>query len=184
MSQRPEPPPVAAPGRRRGRRVRRRRRHCARCAWPGGGAGALLALLTIATFLYQPRYEAVGARSSPTPISAPASRVGETEGLVTLDETELGHAMLQNWDPARAVFLRQAVALPEGRTSLRLSADIAVRRVERGAEDWQTARVYLVQQTAEGASSGTQATALANLIGTTARQHFEAVFEVPGTVPR
>ena len=169
------------------RRPRRRRRRLSggalRALAAAVGAGALLALLTIATFLYQPRYQPEGR-----PVLANADfRAGfegwQTEGLVTLDESELGHAMLQNWDPARAVFLRQTVALPEGRTSLRLSADIAVRRVERGAEDWHTARVYLVQQTAEGRQLWHEETALANLIGTTERQHFEAVFDVPGTVP-
>jgi hypothetical protein len=146
-------------------------------------AGTVLALLTIATFLYQPRYQPDG-RSILQNADFRAGFDGwQVEGLVTLDEAELGVAMLQNWDPARAVFLRRTIALPEGRTSLRLSADIAVRRVERGAEDWHTARVYLVQQTADGRQLWHQQTALADLIGTAERQHFATVFEVPGTVP-
>jgi len=147
------------------------------------GAGALLALLTIATFLYLPRHQAEGRAVLANADFRAGFEGWQTAGLVTLDETELGHAMLQNWDPARAVYLRQTVALPDGRTSLRLSADIAVRRVERGAEPWHTARVYLVQQTADGDQLWHRETALADLIGTTERQHFEAVFEVPGTVP-
>jgi hypothetical protein len=146
-------------------------------------AGALLALLTIATFLYQPRYEPEGRGVLANADFRAGFEGWQVEGLVTLDETELGRAMLQNWDPARAVFLRQTIALPAGRTSLRLSADIAVRRVERGAEPWHTARVYLVQQTADGRQLWNEDTALADLIGTTERQHFATVFEVPGTVP-
>jgi hypothetical protein len=146
-------------------------------------SATVLALLTIAVFLYQPRYQPEGR-----PILANADfREGfegwQVEGLVMLDEDELGLAILQNWDPARAVYLRRTITLPPGRTSLRLSADIAVRRVEHGAKDWHAARVYLVQETAAGRQLWNQPTELANLIGTAERQHFSTVFEVPGTVP-
>ena len=144
---------------------------------------SVLALATIAIFLYQPRYQPDG-RSILTNADFRKGFEGwDVEGLVMLDEAELGLAILQNWDPARAVFLRRTIALPHGRTSLRLSADIAVRRVERGAEAWHTARVYLVQQTAEGRQLWNQPTDLADLIGTTERHHFATVFDVPGTVP-
>jgi hypothetical protein len=147
------------------------------------GLATLLALLTIVTFLYQPRYQPEGRSILPNADFRAGFEGWQVEGLVTLDEDELGLARLQNWDPARAVYLRRTIALPAGRTSLRLSADIAVRRVERGAEDWHVARVYLVQQTAAGRQLWNQPSALANLIGTTDRQHFSSVFEVPATVP-
>ena len=146
-------------------------------------AAALLALLTIATFLYLPRYQEEGRSVLANADFREGFKDWEYEGLVTLDETELGLVILQNWDPQRAVVLRHTVSLPPGRTSLRLSADIAARRVERGAEDWHTARVYLVQQTAEGSQLWHAPNRLVNLIGTTSRQHFSTVFEVPGTIP-
>lgn len=169
------------------RRPKRRRRSLSAAALRALAgvviSATVLALLTIATFLHQPRYAAEGR-----PILANADfRQGfdgwQVEGLVMLDEAELGLAILQNWDPERAVFLRRTLTLPPGRTSLRLSADIAVRRVEHGAEEWHAARVYLVQQTADGRQLWHQPAELANLIGTTGRQHFTTVFDVPSTVP-
>jgi len=146
-------------------------------------AAVVLALLTILTFAYLPRYEDNGR-----PILANADfrdgfRGWQLEGLVSLDERELGRATLQNRDRARAVRLRRTVELPPGRTSLRLRAEIATSRVERGEEPWQSARVYLVQQTPDGTQLWNQAHLLVDLIGTTARQRYEAVFEIPGTIP-
>ena len=145
-------------------------------------AAVVLALLTILTFAYLPRYEDDGR-----PILANADfrdgfRGWQLEGLVSLDERELGRATLQNRDRARAVRLRRTVELPPGRTSLRLRAEIATSRVERGEEPWQSARVYLVQQTRDGTELWNQAHLLVDLIGTTARQRYETVFEVPSTI--
>jgi hypothetical protein len=147
-------------------------------------AAILLAFSTILTFAYLPRYQEDGR-----PILANADfrqgfRDWQLEGLVTLDETELGLAILQNRDPERAVFLRRTIELPPGRTYLRLGADIATSRVAEGREPWQAARVYLVQQTREGERLWNQPNRLVELIGTTSRQHYEAVLEVPGTIPK
>ena len=145
-------------------------------------AAVLLALLTILTFAYLPRYQAAGR-----PILANADfrdgfRGWQLAGLVSLDERELGRATLQNRDRTRAAWLRRTLELPPGRTSLRLSAEIATSRVERGAEPWQTARVYLVQQTRDGARLWQRPNELASLIGTTARRRYETVFEIPSTI--
>jgi hypothetical protein len=178
---------VAADAADRARGARPRRRPLSSAALRGLAAvviaAALLALLTIATFLYLPRYQEEGRAVLANADFREGFKDWEYDGLVMLDETELGLVILQNWDPQRAVVLRHTVSLPPGRTSLRLSADIAARRVERGAEDWHTARVYLVQQTAEGRQLWHAPNRLVNLIGTTARQHFSTVFEVPGTIP-
>jgi hypothetical protein len=145
-------------------------------------AATLLAFATLLTFGYLPRYQDDGR-----PILANADfregfRDWQLEGLVTLDETELGLAILQNRDPGRAVYLRRTIALPPGRTHLRLAADIATSRVARGREPWQAARVYLVQQTREGDRLWNEPNRLTELIGTTSRQHYETVLEIPGTI--
>ena len=170
-----------------GRRSRRRRRAL--------GAGALrtialvvlaavlLALATLLTFAYLPRYQEGGRPILDNADFREGFRGWQIEGLVTLDESELGRAILQNRDPAQAVYLRRSIALPPGRSYLRLGADIATSRVTRGAEPWQTARVYLVQETADGRQLWNQPNELIDLIGTTSRQHYETVFEVPGTIP-
>ncbi len=169
------------------RRERRRRRALSTSALRALAVvvmlATMLALLTIATFVYLPRYQQAGRSVLDNADFREGFRDWEYEGLVTLDEAELGLVILQNWDPERAVVLRRTVSLPPGRTSLRLSADIAVRRVEHGAEDWHNARVYLVQQTADGSQLWHAPNRLVNLIGTTSRQHFSTVFEVPGTIP-
>ncbi len=147
------------------------------------GAATLLALLTIVTFGYLPRYQPDGRPVLDNADFREGFRGWQIDGLVTLDETELGHAILQNLDPEREVYLRRTIRLPDGPTSLRLSADVETSRVEHGRERWQTARVYLVQQTADGTQLWNQPYQLVNLVGTTPRQHFEAVFDVSGTVP-
>ena len=86
---------------------------------------------------------------------------------MTLDEAELGHAILQNRNPKREVYLRRTIPLPAGPTSLRLSADIATSRVEHGGEPWQTARVYLVPRTSDGPELWADSKKLASLVGTT-----------------
>jgi len=170
---------------RHGRRARRRKlragtlRAIARVVM----AAVLLALATLLTFAYLPRYQEDGRPILDNADFRDGFRGWQIEGLVTLDESELGHAVLQNRDPAQAVYLRRSIGLPAGRSYLRLGADIATSRVTRGAEPWQTARVYLVQQTGEGEQLWNQANELISLIGTTSRQHYETVFEVPGTIP-
>jgi VanZ like family len=146
-------------------------------------AAVLLALLTIATFAYLPRYEAAGRPILDNADFREGFRDWQLEGLVSLDESELGHATLQNRDHARAVWLRRTIELPPGRTSLRLRADIATSRVERGEKPWHTARVYLVPQTLDGTQLWDQPNRLVELIGTTSRRHYEMVFEVPAMIP-
>ena len=170
-----------------GRRPRRRRAAldggALRALTIGVAAATLLALLTIVTFGYLPRYQPDGRSVLDNADFREGFRGWQIDGLVTLDEAELGHAILQNLDPGRQVYLRRTIPLPDGPTSLRLRADIATSRVEHGREPWQTARVYLVRQTADGTQLWKQPSQLVNLVGTTPRQHFEAVFEVSGTVP-
>jgi len=144
------------------------------------GLASLLALLTIVTFGYLPRYHADGQSVLDNADFREGFQGWQIAGLVTLDEAELGHAILQNRDPEREVYLRRTIPLPNGPTSLRLSADVATSRVEHGSEPWQTARVYLVQQTSDGTELWDRPHQLVNLVGTTPRQHFEAVFDVAG----
>ncbi len=166
------------------RRTRRRRaslnRDTLRALTVAIGLASLLALLTIATFGYLPRYQPDGRSVLDNADFREGFRGWHKGGLVTLDEAELGHAILQNRNPQREVYLRRTISLPAGPTSLRLSADVATSRVEHGAEPWQTARVYLVPQTSDGAELWADSKKLASLVGTTPRQHFEAVFDIVG----
>ena len=172
---------------REGRRARRRREplngSALRALTLAVIATTLLALLTIVTFGYLPRYQTDGRSVLDNADFRDGFRGWQVEGLVTLDEAELGHAILQNLDPAHEVSLRRTIPLPAGPTNLRLRADVATSRVEHGREPWQTARVYLVQQTADGSQLWNEPYQLVNLVGTTPRQHFEAVFDVSGTIP-
>jgi hypothetical protein len=169
------------------RRPRRRRAalgaSALRALTIGVGAATLLALLTIVTFGYLPRYQPDGQTVLDNADFREGFRGWQVDGLVTLDETELGHAILQNLDRTREAYIRRTIPLPAGPTSLRLRADVATSRVEHGREPWQTARVYLVPQTADGRRLWNQPHQLVNLVGTTPRQHFEAIFDVSGTVP-
>ena len=171
-----------------GRRARRRRQSldgsALRALTLAVVATTVLALLTIVTFGYMPRYQADGRPVLDNADFRDGFRGWQVEGLVTLDEAELGHAILQSLEPAGEVSLSRTITLPEGPTSLRLRADVATSRVEHGHEPWQTARVYLVQQAADGTLLWNEPYQLVNLIGTTPRQHFEAVFDVSGAVPK
>jgi hypothetical protein len=144
------------------------------------GLAALLALLTIATFAYLPRYQAAGHPVLDNADFKDGFRGWRTAGLVTLDEAEVGRAILQNHDPQREVYLRRAISLPPGPVSLRLSADVTTSGVEHGAEPWRAARIYLMPVTSAGTAIGEDARILASLVGTTPRQHFEAVFDFIG----
>jgi hypothetical protein len=167
-----------------GRRARHRRSNLDRSALRALalaiGSATLLALLTIGTFGYLPRYQPDGRSVLDNADFRDGFRGWQQGGLVTLEEAELGHAILQNRNPNREAYLRRTIPLPAGRTSLRLSADIATSRVEHGGEPWQAARVYLVPQASDGRKLWDRAENLANLVGTSPRQHFEAVFSVAG----
>ncbi len=145
-------------------------------------AGALLTLLTVAVFNYLPRYALSGRSILTNTDFAKGFEGWEVAGLVTLDETELGHAILQNRNPEQSVYLRRRINLPPGRTSLRLSAEISTSRVQRGELPWQTARVYLVQVAPNGRRLWNQPNLLASLVGTVSRQRFEEIFETSGSV--
>jgi hypothetical protein len=169
-----------APGRRRARRPGSLERGGLRALMLAIGVAALLALLTIATFAYLPRYQARGHSLLDNADFRDGFRGWRTAGLVTLDEAEVGHAILQNHGPQREVYLRRAISLPRGPISLRLSADVATSQVEHGREPWQTARVSLMPGTSAGTGVREDARNLASLVGTTPRQHFEAVFDFVG----
>jgi hypothetical protein len=177
--------PGAAPGDARGRRRRRGLSHKQlRTIGVTVLAGVLWTLLTIATFTGLPRYDLPGEPYLDNLDFRDGFRDWETSGIVTLDEVELGLATLQNRNPDEAVYLRRTIALPPGQTSLLLSADLETYQVRRGEEPWQAARIYLVQQTRDGAYVWNQPHQLIELVGTTGRQHFEQVFEVPATIHR
>jgi hypothetical protein len=143
-----------------------------------------LILGTIVAFLDLERYRLPGQPVLDNADFSDGFRGWRVEGLVTLDQSEIGRARLQNRDPGQAVYLRRTIELPPGRTSLRLAVDIATADVRPGDEGWQTARVYLVQETADGRHDWNQPHMLASLVGTTSRQRYEAVFEIPGAIPR
>lgn len=147
-------------------------------------ATALLMLLTIATFAYLPRYELPGEPLIDNLDFQDGFRGWETAGIITLDEVELGRAILQNRNPERAVYLRRTIELPPGRTAVLLSADVASTQVRRGEEPWQTARIYLVQETRAGEWVWNQPNRLVELVGDSRRHHVAHVFEIPATIDR
>lgn len=147
-------------------------------------AATLLTLLTIPTFTHLPRYQLPGRPILENADFREGFEGWEIEGLVTLDDRELGRAILQNRDPERTVYLRRTIDLPLGRTSLRLSADIATSRVQIGEEPWQAARVYLAPETPEGNYATNHPTRLVRLIGSTRRHHFDRIFDLPGGTSR
>ncbi|HEX3209583.1 MAG TPA: hypothetical protein VHQ91_09405 [Geminicoccaceae bacterium] len=169
-----------APGQRRAGRPGSLKRGGLRALMLAIGLAALLALLTIATFAYLPRYQADGHSVLDNTDFRDGFRGWRTAGLVTLDEAEVGHAILQNHGPQREVYLRRTISLPPGPISLRLSTDAATSGVEQGPEPWQTARVYLMPGTPAGTGLREDEKTLASLVGTAPRRHFEAVFDFVG----
>jgi len=145
--------------------------------------GILLTLSTIATFGYLPRYQLPGEPILDNADFRAGFRDWHPVGLVTLDEVELGLVILQNLAPDRITYLRRVIPLPPGRTHVKLSADVATYGVHGGEEAWQTARIYLVQEDPDGRYLWNQPHQLISLVGTTSRQHYAAVFEVPGLSP-
>lgn len=143
-----------------------------------------LTLLTIGTFNYLPRHELPGRAILGNADFRAGFQGWQMAGLVTLAETELGRAILQNYDPAKLVYLRRIVDLPPGQTSLMVRADVATSRIQRGELPWHMARIYLVQQAADGTLLWHQRHHVASLVGTTARQSFSEIFEVPGSISR
>jgi hypothetical protein len=144
------------------------------------GLAGLLTLLTLATFAYLPRYHPDDRPLLDNADFRDGFRGWQRAGLVTLNEAEVGYAILQNADPQREAYLRRTISLPRGPITLRLSADVATSRVEQGREPWQTARIYLAPRAADGTEIRGDARTLASLVGTTPRQHFEAIFEFAG----
>jgi hypothetical protein len=143
-----------------------------------------LILGTIVTFLDLPRYQLPGQPILDNADFGAGFRGWQVEGLVSLDESEPGAARLQNRDPEASAFLRRTIDLPPGRTSLRLAIDLATTGVTPGDASWKAARVYLVQKTADGRYDWNRPHMLAVVAGTTSRQRYEGIFEMPGTVPR
>ena len=172
------------------RRARRRKRHRGpgyrqlRAAGLTLLAATLLILLTILTFAHLPRYEPAGATLTDNLDFRDGFRGWETAGIITLDEVELGRVILQNRDPERSVYLRRTIELPPGRTAVLLSAEVASTQVQPGEEPWQTARIYLVQETRAGEWVWNQPNRLVELVGDSRRHRVAHVFEIPATIDR
>jgi hypothetical protein len=143
-----------------------------------------LVLGTIVTFLDLPRYQLPGRPVLDNADFAAGFRGWQIEGAVGLDESEAGAVRLQNPDPGTSAFLRRTIDVSPGRTSLRLAVDVATAGVMPGDASWKAARVYLVQKTADGRFDWNQPHMLAVVTGTTSRQRYEAIFEMPGSVPQ
>lgn len=141
-----------------------------------------LALATILTFRHLPRYELPGRSILTNGDFRAGFTDWDIDGLISLDESEIGMAVLQNRDAGHSVYLRRMVRLPPGRTSLRLAADVATDRVDGGEGPWETARVYLVERAADGRDLWDRPHQLVGLIGSTSRQRYERVFEIPSAI--
>jgi hypothetical protein len=143
----------------------------------------VLALATILAFRHLPRYQLPG-RSILINGDFQAGFAGwQIDGLISLDETEVGMAVLQNRDAGHSVYLRRVLRLPPGRTSLRLAADVATDRVDGGEGPWQRARVYLVERTSDGRDLWDRPHQLVGLVGSTSRRRYEHIFEIPSAIP-
>lgn len=145
---------------------------------------ALLTLLTILTFYHLPRYDLAAEPLLDNLDFRDGFRGWDTLGLITLDEGELGRAILQNRKPDHPVYLRRAIELPKGRKSLLVSAEVASERVRSGEEAWQTARIYLVQEAPNGTWLWNQPNQLVHLVGDSRRHRVAKIFEIPGTIDR
>ena len=146
-------------------------------------ATALLAVVTVLAFTALPRFEQPGERWLANMDFRHGFEGWQTNGIITLDETELGHVTLQNRNPDQSVYLRRLIELPPGRTYLKVSADVASRQAGRGESSWHTARVYAVQRTAEGRYLWDRPYLLTELVGTAGRHHVARIFEIGASVP-
>jgi hypothetical protein len=143
---------------------------------------ALLSALTVATFALVPRYQDQGEPVADNLDFRSGFAGWQTSGIITLDETELGHATLQNRDPGQIVHLYRQINLPRGRTHLLVSADVATSQVQAGEEDWHRARIFFGQQAPDGSFLWHRPHDVALLVGTSGRHNVREVFEIGPTI--
>lgn len=147
------------------------------------GATVVLIVATMIAFTALPRFAEPGLRWLPNMDFRQGFEGWQTQGIVTLGETELGHAILQNRNPDQSVYLRRLIELPEGRTYLKISADVASHQAGRGDSEWHTARLYAVQRTAQGDYLWNRPYLVTELVGTAGRHAVERTFEIGASVP-
>ncbi|HEX6144635.1 MAG TPA: VanZ family protein [Geminicoccaceae bacterium] len=138
----------------------------------------LLILATVVTFTVLPRYQEQGVPVADNLDFSEGFRGWSTSGIITLDETELGHAILQNRDPEAIVHLYRQIELPPGRTHLLVAADVATSQVRAGEEQWHRARIFFAQQAPDGTYLWHLPHDVAQLIGTSARHNVRQIFEI------
>lgn len=176
----------AGPARKR-RRTRKRSPapaagHDIRSFLAGMAAAALLSALTVATFTLVPRYQEQGEQVADNLDFRSGFTGWQTSGIITLDETELGHATLQNRDPGEIVHLYRQIDLPPGRTHLLVAADVATSQVRAGEEDWHRARIFFAQQAPDGSFLWHRPHDVTLLVGTSGRHNVRRVFEIGPTI--
>jgi hypothetical protein len=145
-------------------------------------AGAIMVLLTAATFLLAPRYQMIGEPILADPAFEGGLAAWRQEGNVAVDPSDPGRIILESDDPDERTHLWRAFASPPGGALLVLRARAKGDDVVPGPEIWDRARIYLVQLDAEGRPDWSEDHRLFDLQGTTEVQNYAKAFAIPADV--
>lgn len=161
-------------------------RTSAKKAWIGFAIlvalSAILVVLSIAVFLFMPRYEIVGEPLVDNPAFANELEGWQREGVVDWDRATPGSIVLERLDLETNTLMTKDIPLPDGDSLMMLRAQVQGDDVRPGPEFWDQARIYLAQVDADGAVLWGEDHTLFLMDGTTEVRNYSRVYSIPDEI--
>ena len=146
------------------------------------GLSAILVALSIAVFLFMPRYEQIGEPLLDHPAFANGLEGWEREGQVTWTSNDPGSIVLQRLSLETRTAITKDIPPPDGGSIMMLRAQVQAEDVRPGPEVWDQARVYLAQVDADGNVLWGEDHNLFLIDGTTGVRNYSRAYGIPDEI--
>jgi VanZ family protein len=142
----------------------------------------LLVALSIAIFLFMPRYELIGELLIDNPAFANDLDGWERQGVVAWDEEDPAKVVLDRRDLETPTVITKDIPLPDGDSVMILRAEVQGDDVRPGPEVWDQARIYLAQVDADGSVLWGEDHNLFLMDGTTEIRNYSRAYSIPSEI--
>ncbi len=143
---------------------------------------AILVVLSVAVFLFMPRYELIGDPLVDNPAFANNLDGWEREGVVHWDQETPGRIVLERLSLETNTLITKDIRLPDGNSMMMLRAQVQGDDVRPGPEFWDQARVYLAQIDTDGNVLWGEDHTLFLMDGTTEVRNYSRVYSIPDEI--
>jgi VanZ family protein len=143
---------------------------------------AFLVAISIAVFLFLPRYDLIGEPLLDHPAFADGLDGWERQGLAKWSSNDPGSITLERQNLETRTAMTKDLTPPDGGSTLMLRAVVQVDDVRPGPEVWDQARIYLAQVDVGGNVLWGEDHNLFLVDGTTGIRNYSRVYDIPGNI--